>query len=159
MTDIVIHTWIDAPREICFDLARDVAVHAESAAFSNERLVAPGKLEGRLEAGDLICFEGKHFGIGQRFCARITSVERPAVFVDEMVEGIFTSLRHIHEFEPSGSGTLMIDRLTWKTPLGFIGRIADAVFLKRHMTWFVTTKQAHLKRIAEEITAGRSSAR
>jgi ligand-binding SRPBCC domain-containing protein len=146
---IVIQTYIDAPPEVCFDLARDVAVHAESAAFSNERLVAPGRLEGLLEAGDLVCFEGRHFGLRQRFCARITSVDRPNAFVDEMVEGIFTWLRHVHEFQSSGSGTLMIDRLTWKAPLGILGSIADALFLKRHMTWFVTTKQSHLKRIAE----------
>lgn len=149
MAEITITTRIAAPPELCFDLARDVAVHTESAAFSRERLVPPGKLAGLLEAGDLVCFEGRHFGIRQRFCARITLVDRPHVFVDEMVEGIFSWLRHVHEFSPSDGGTLMVDRLLWKAPLGSLGSVADALFLKRHMAWFVMTKQSHLKRIAE----------
>ena len=42
MGDITVRTWIDAPVEHCFDLARDVGAHVESAAFSGERLVEPG---------------------------------------------------------------------------------------------------------------------
>ncbi|HEU4522327.1 MAG TPA: SRPBCC family protein [Thermoanaerobaculia bacterium] len=149
MGSITITTPIDAPPEVCFDLALDVAAHVESAAFSGERLVAPGKLEGILERGDLICFEGRHFGLRQRFCARITEVDRPRMFVDEMVEGAFRWLRHVHEFQPAGSATVMIDRLEWQSPLGVIGKLADALFVERHMAWFVRTKQARLKEIAE----------
>ena len=149
MAEIVISTYIDAPQELCFDLARDVGVHVESASFSNERLVPPGKLTGLLGVGDLVCFEGRHFGVRQRFCAKITALDRPRVFIDEMVQGVFSSLRHVHEFSPSGDGTLMVDRLVWKAPLGVLGLLADRLFLERHMTWFVTTKQSHLKEIAE----------
>jgi ligand-binding SRPBCC domain-containing protein len=148
-SSITVETFIKAPVEVCFDLARDVAVHTESAKFSGERLVPPGKLSGLLDLGDLVAFEGRHFGIRQRFVARITEVDRPHRFVDEMVEGIFRSLRHIHEFQPRQGGTLMRDLLSWEAPLGPIGRLADALFLRRHMKWFVSTKQLHLKQIAE----------
>lgn len=149
MAEIVIETYIAAPVEICFDLARDVAAHAESAAFSGERLVAPGRWSGLLEVGDLVCFEGRHFGVKQRFCAKITEMSRPHRFVDEMVQGLFTSLTHVHEFAPRENGTLMRDVLRWRAPLGILGQIADALFLKRHMSWFVGTKQQQLKAIAE----------
>ncbi len=149
MTIIRIETAIEAPAEVCFDLALDVDAHRESAAFSNERLVEPGRLTGILQLGDLVTFEGRHLGVRQRFTARITEVHRPRRFVDEMVHGIFTSLRHVHDFVPAAGGTLMIDTLEWRAPLGILGRIADALFLRRHMTWFVTKKQAELKRIAE----------
>ncbi len=152
MTEITIETYIQAPAEVCFDLARDLAAHTESAAFSGERLVPPGKLSGLLDVGDLVCFEGRHFGITQRFCAKITRVERPHLFVDEMVQGAFTWLTHDHIFERQGTGTLMRDVLRWRSPLGILGRIADALFLERHMTWFVTTKQQQLKVIAERIS-------
>ena len=146
MAAIVIETHIDAPLETCFDLARDVSVHAESAAFSGERLVEPGKLSGRLEVGDLVTFEGRHFGIRQRFTAKITRLERPHLFVDEMVRGAFRSLRHVHEFHGDGDGTLMRDILEWRAPFGWF---ADKLFLRRHMEWFVRTKQKNLKRIIE----------
>lgn len=149
---LVVETVIHAPVERCFDMARDVAAHVESAAFSGEKLVPPGKLEGTLGLGDLVAFEGRHFGLRQRFVARITEVTPPRRFVDEMVSGAFRWLRHEHEFVMHAEGTLMRDVLEWESPLGFIGRIADALFVRRHMEWFVRTKQENLKRIIERVS-------
>ena len=141
MTRITIDTRIAALPDVCFDLARDVSVHVESAAFSGERLVEPGKMSGRLDVGDVVTFEGRHFGIRQRFTTRITRVERPHLFVDEMVRGAFHSLRHIHEFHRDGDGTLMRDILEWRAWFGWL--------VRRHIEWFVRTKQQNLKRIIE----------
>jgi ligand-binding SRPBCC domain-containing protein len=150
MAFIVIETKIRAPIELCFDLARDVNAHAQSAAFSLERVVAPGRTEGLLELGDLVAFEGRHFGIKQRFVARITELKRPDRFIDEMVQGAFKRLRHVHEFLSIGEITTMRDILEWQAPFGVVGRIADRLFLRRHMLWFVSTKQNALKQIAEQ---------
>src|ERR1051325_4250618 len=132
MTTVTIETRIAAPRELCFDLARDVDAHAESAAFSGEKIVEPGRVSGLLEKGDLITFEGRHLGLRQRFTARIVEMTPPDRFVDEMVRGAFKWLRHVHEFEEMGRETLMRDLLTWQAPLGLIGSAADLLFLKRH---------------------------
>jgi ligand-binding SRPBCC domain-containing protein len=155
VTAIRVETSIFASPEICFDLARDVAAHARSAAFSAERVISPGRTSGHLELGDLVTFEGKHFGIRQRFTARITALDRPRRFVDEMAIGPFKWLRHTHDFNAVPTGTLMIDVLEWQAPLGALGKVADALFLKRHMRWFVTSKQRHLKQIAEAIAGSR----
>ena len=151
MTRIVIETIIRAPMEICFDLARDVNAHSQSAAFSSERVVPPGRTEGLLELGDLVAFEGRHFGVRQRFIARITKLDRPRRFDDEMVQGSFKWLRHYHEFSFSNGITTMRDTLEWKSPLGILGHLADFLFLRRHMHWFVSTKQNGLKRMSEEL--------
>ena len=150
MTRISIDTRIDAPPDVCFDLARDVSIHAESAAFSGERLVEPGRTSGLLEVGDLVTFEGRHFGIRQRFTTRITRLERPHLFVDEMQRGAFRSLRHIHEFHADGSGTLMRDILEWRAWFGWL--------VRRHMERFVRTKQQNLRRIIESRTPKRDKA-
>jgi hypothetical protein len=149
MTRIIFETKIHALIELCFDLARDVNAHVESAAFSSERTVEPGRTQGLLELGDLVAFEGRHFGIKQRFVARITLLDRPKRFDDEMVCGSFKWLRHVHEFESKDGGTTMRDTLEWEAPLGIIGRLADLLFLRRHMHWFVSTKQNALKQFAE----------
>jgi len=146
MTRIVVDTFIAAPREVCFDLALDVGAHAKSAAFSGERVVEPGRTAGILQLGELVTFEGRHFGIRQRFTAKIIELDRPRRFADEMVRGAFRRLRHVHEFHERDGGTLMRDTLDWEAPLGFI---ADPLFLRRHMRWFVATKQRGLKQIAE----------
>ena len=157
MTRIVVETRIHAPIELCFDLARDVNSHVESSAFSSERAVAPGRTQGILELGDLVAFEGRHFGVKQRFVARITLLDRPKRFDDEMVRGSFEWLRHVHEFEFNAGVTTMRDTLEWEAPFGVIGRLADRLFLRRHMHWFVSTKQNALKYIAEQRVASRIS--
>jgi ligand-binding SRPBCC domain-containing protein len=67
-----------------------------------------------------------------------------------MVQGAFKRLRHVHEFEFTDGATIMRDTLEWEAPLGILGRLADLLFLRRHMRWFVATKQSDLKRIAED---------
>ena len=149
MGHLTIVTTINAPAAVCFDAARSVDAHVESARFSNEKLVAPGRLHGHLELGDLVCFEGRHFGMKQRFCARITQMDKPNQFIDEMVSGAFRSMRHVHAFEEDAGVTTMTDILDWVAPLGVLGRVADWLFLERHMGWFVRTKQLALKRMIE----------
>ncbi|HEX7190795.1 MAG TPA: SRPBCC family protein [Thermoanaerobaculia bacterium] len=149
MGHIVVETVIVAPREVVFDLARDVSAHAASAAFTRERAVPPGRTQGRLELGDTVTFEGMHFLLCLRFTARIVEFDRPVRFVDELVRSSFRRLRHEHLFEEQGAATIMRDTLEWVSPYGFLGRIADALFVTAHMRSFVTRKQLALKEIAE----------
>ncbi len=149
MTWLVVVTRIEAPIERCFDLARSVDAHNESAAFSGERAVPPGRTSGLLEAGEIVTFEGAHFGVRQRFTARITEMVRPHLFVDELVKSAFRSMRHIHDFREIGGATIMTDALEWRSPYGPLGVIADALAVKRHMRSFLVRKQGNLKRMAE----------
>ncbi len=148
MTTIVVETRIAAPIEVCFDLARDVDAHIKTSSSTNERAVG-GKTSGLLELGDVVTFEAVHFGIRQRLTSRIVEFDRPRRFVDEMVKGAFASLRHVHEFFPDGPTVLMRDTLTWRSPFGFLGVIADKLFVESHMRSFMVTKQEELKAYAE----------
>ena len=67
-----------------------------------------------------------------------------------MIRGAFQSLSHTHEFEANANGTLMRDRLEFRSPLGVLGRIADALFLERYMRRFLETRNRNLKRIVGE---------
>ena len=148
MPVLIIETEIGASVELCFDLARDIEIHCATTAETEERIVA-GKTSGLLELGDQVTFEAVHFGIRQRLCARIVEYDRPHRFTDQMVSGAFKSLRHIHEFETSGDGTLMRDTLEWESPLGLLGKIADRLAVKKHMRDFLLARNKELKRIIE----------
>lgn len=151
MTSLVVVTRIEAPVDVCFDLARGIEAHNETSRFTRERAVPPGRTSGLLELGDLVTFEALHFGIRQRFTAKITEMNPPHLFVDELVESAFRSLRHIHDFRSIGGVTTMTDALEWRSPLGPLGRIADALVIKRHMQSFLVRKQTHLKEMAERL--------
>jgi len=147
----VIETRITAPVARVFDLARDVDAHVESSAFTGERVVEPGRTSGLLQLGDLLTFEGRHLGVRQRLTVRITEMDPPRRFVDEGVRGALRELRHVHEFYVDGAVTVMRDVVAWRSPLGILGRAADALFVTRHMRWFVTEKQRGLKALAEDL--------
>lgn len=148
MPQIVVETFIQAPIEKCFDLARDIGLHCETAAHTREKAVA-GVTSGLINLGQSVTFEGVHFGVRQRLTAKIIEFEKPHRFVDEMTQGIFASMRHVHQFEAQDGGTLMRDVVTWKSPLGALGTLADVLFLKRYLRRFLVRRGLHLKRVAE----------
>lgn len=133
-------------------MARDVGLHCQTAARTRERAVG-GRTHGLLELGDDVTFEGVHFGIRQKLSARIVAFDRPNCFADEMTRGAFQSLRHVHEFFPTPGGTRMRDTLEWTAPLGFLGILADILFLKSHMRRFLLDRNSRLKALAESRSA------
>ena len=153
MTTIVVETRIAAPIELCFDLARDIEVHLKTSSSTGERAVG-SKTSGLLDLGDVVTFEGVHFGLRRRLTSKIVECDRPHRFVDEMVKGAFASLRHVHEFVLDGASVVMRDTLTWRSPLGVLGVVADKVFVEAHMRAFMVKKQSELKEYAERPSVG-----
>ncbi len=152
MPVIRLETVIGAPRQRCFDLARSVSAHLGSTADTGERVVS-GRTSGLIELGEEITWEARHLGIRQRLTARITKLEPPARFVDEMVKGAFAEFQHTHEFEELSDGqTLMRDVFAYRSPLGPLGKIADALFLARYMRRFLEKRADFLKKQAEQTT-------
>ena len=148
MPTLIVTTEIRAPIERCFDLARDVEVHCRTAAFTGEKAVA-GVTTGLLNLGDTITFEGTHLCVRQRLTARIVEFYPPHHFTDEMVSGAFRSLRHEHAFHVNGDVTIMTDTITWTSPLGLLGKVAD-LSIRPHFRSFLRKRNRELKRIAEE---------
>lgn len=140
---------IKAPIEVCFNLARDVNVHTQTTLKTKERAVG-GVTKGLLEEGDSVTWEAVHFGIKQRLTAKVIFMEKPHSFVDVMVKGAFRSFIHIHQFDEESEGTTMIDHFQYKSPFGFLGVIADKLFLEKYMRRFIASRALELKRIAEK---------
>ena len=148
MPKIVLETQINALAEVCFDLMRDIRLHTETTTQTKEKAIA-GVMNGKIGLGQTVTFEGVHFGIRQRLTVKVVEFERPRLFVDEMIEGVFKSFKHIHEFFQNENGVLMRDTLVWTAPLGFLGKIADKLFLENHLRRLVTKRNLKLKEIAE----------
>ncbi|MEH7114443.1 SRPBCC family protein [Neobacillus niacini] len=139
---------IKAPIEICFDLARDVDVHTQTAFKTKERAVG-GVTTGLLEEGDSVTWEAVHFGIKQRLTAKVIFMEKPHSFVDVMVKGAFKSFIHIHQFIEEEGGTSMLDHFQYKSRFGPIGVLIDKLFLERYMRKFIVSRAMGLKKKAE----------
>lgn len=140
--------YIEAPIHICFDLVRDIQVHMETASKTKERAIG-GVTEGLIELGESVTWQAVHLGIKQKLTAKITEMEKPYRFTDEMVKGAFQSFKHTHEFIESGTGTVMKDEFTYISPLGILGKLADQLFLEKYMKAFIVNRASALKEIAE----------
>ncbi|HMO37784.1 MAG TPA: SRPBCC family protein [Saprospiraceae bacterium] len=68
-------------------------------------------------------------GIKMNWVTEITHVRDREYFIDEQRFGPYALWHHQHHFEERDSGVLMTDILHYKIPYGFIGSIADAVFV------------------------------
>jgi ligand-binding SRPBCC domain-containing protein len=149
MPIIHLETLIEAPVELCFDLARSVDIHMASTNHTGERAIS-GVTSGMMNLHDEVTWEAIHFGTRQRLTSRITAFDRPRMFTDEMQRGAFKYWRHTHLFEPRDEGTLMIDNADYASPFGLLGRIVDKLVLERHMTRLLVTRNRHIKKVAEE---------
>ncbi|WP_421381547.1 SRPBCC family protein [Bacillus salacetis] len=141
--------FIEAPIDLCFDLARNVSIHTQTTSNTKEKAVG-GVTSGLLEEGDTVTWEAVHLGIKQTLTAKVTHLEKPDKFVDIMVKGAFHSFVHTHYFKEEAGGTLMTDHFDYTSPFGVLGIAADKLFLKRYMRRFIVSRAVSLKRIAED---------
>ena len=119
-----------------------------STSQSKEIAVA-GRTTGLMEESELVTWEATHFGIKQKLTVKMTSLNKPTMFEDEMISGAFSSMKHRHSFRESKSGTEMTDRFEFRAPLGILGKIAEIIFLKKYMESFIMKRNAELKHMAE----------
>ncbi|MDY0912981.1 SRPBCC family protein [Rathayibacter festucae] len=126
-----------------FDRARSIDLHTESQAASEERAVG-GVVSGTIGLGEQVTWRARHFGVPLRLTSRITAFDAPHSFTDEQIRGPFRSFHHEHRFEPDGSGSVMIDRISFRAPLGLLGRIVERLVLARYLRRLIEERGAFL---------------
>ena len=149
MPVIKLVTHINAAPEIVFDLSRSIDLHKISTAHTKEEAVG-GKTSGLIGLGELVTWKARHLGFTQTLSSKVTAFNYPYSFTDEMVDGVFKSFRHDHFFEDKKGLTIMTDIFAYKSPLGIIGKLADIVFLKNYMEYFLKERIAVIKEYAED---------
>jgi len=151
MAEITILTTIRASPERCFDASRDLDLHLESMGHTGERAVA-GKTSGLIELGEQVTWEGRHFGVRQRFTSQITKYDRPRHFQDSMIKGAFRSFIHDHYFEPIPEGTIMKDVLVFHSPVGIIGALVDRLVMSRYLRRLLVQRNEILRAALERVS-------
>jgi ligand-binding SRPBCC domain-containing protein len=148
MPIIHLQTLIHAPKERVFDLARSIDMHVDSMAHTGERAIA-GCTQGLICLGESVTWEGRYLGVKQRLVVRITAMDPPDSFVDEMEKGAFKRFRHLHTFVERSDGTLMIDAFDYTSPFGVVGRVFNWLVLDRYLRRMLGIRNLVLKRAAE----------
>ena len=141
---------IDAPPRTVAGLLRDSDVAAVALRCCGHRLTAPA----RLLAPDDAIRVGTRIAAGVRVPVR-TRIEAvsPAGMTSTLAAGALRELTHTVTLTPTGAGTLVLDELRWTSPLGWLGRVADVVLLRRLMLRILAARSEVLVERAEELLA------
>ena len=148
MPVIELTTTIRAPPPRVFDLARSIDLHRDSTAHTGEQAVG-GVTSGLIGLDQEVTWRAKHFGVWQRLTSRITAFEPPVYFRDSMVHGAFRRFDHDHYFKAVDGATIMRDVFDFEAPLGWLGRLADALVLKNYLRRLLTTRNRIIQQTAE----------
>ena len=132
-------------------LARTRAeVFAFFADPSHLLLITPPEFRLRLVGGPptlstsaVLDMQLQWLGVPIRWRAFIREWDPPYRFVDVQVRGPYARWEHRHRFLEEGGGTWVEDRVTYRLPLGPLGRAAHALVVRRQIAalWRYRTRQ------------------
>jgi ligand-binding SRPBCC domain-containing protein len=71
--------------------------------------------------------------ITTHWTTEITHVDKPNSFTDVQQAGPYSLWEHTHRFEMAADGILMKDEIRYAIPFGWIGRLANTVFVGRQL--------------------------
>jgi ligand-binding SRPBCC domain-containing protein len=148
MTRIHITTFIAAPIERVFNLSRSITLHKISAAHTNEKAIA-GVTSGLINKDETVTWQAKHLFKTRQHTSKITDLQSPDSFTDEMIKGDFKSFKHQHHFKQIENGTIMIDIVDFESPYGSLGKFFNAVYLKKYVEKFLIKRNDIIKHYAE----------
>ena len=148
MPHIHITSFIAAPVELVFNLSRSINLHQISTKSTNEKAI-DGVLNGLINKEETVTWQARHLFKIRLFTSKITAMQSPDFFIDEMIKGDFKSFHHEHHFKAVANGTIMIDLLNFETPYGTLGKIVNTLFLKSYIEKFLIKRNKVIKEYAE----------
>lgn len=108
-----------------------------------------GTTSGLINLNETVTWRARHLGKTRQMRIRITSMNAPVVFTDEMEEGDFRSIRHEHHFKQVENGTIMIDLFQFETPYGWAGKVFNRLYLTRYLRRLLEHRNRIIKEYAE----------
>lgn len=148
MPEIVQRTMVRAPLAEVFEMSLDLDVERVAGRRFKVRAVeGAGRTSGRIALGEKVQWRLRILGFPVTHTSHITELDRPRRFVDEMASGAFARFRHEHTFEVEGPGmTIMTDRMSWSSPFGPLGRVADVLFVRRTLRQLLADRNSEIVR-------------
>lgn len=123
---------IARPRHEVFEFFSDARnLERITPEFLRFRILTPTPIE--MKAGTLIDYRIRLFGVPVTWRTRIDAFEPGVRFVDRQLSGPYRTWIHTHEFgdHDGGKATKMLDRVEYEVPLGPLGDVVRALFVRR----------------------------
>lgn len=97
-------------------------------------VITNGLIPEKMYPGMIISYKvSPVLNIPMNWVTEITHVEPGVYFVDEQRVGPYAIWHHQHKITPIEGGVLMEDIVTYRPPMGFLGKLANALFIKSQL--------------------------
>lgn len=93
-----------------------------------------GKNTDEIKSGTLIDYSLKLHGIPLKWKTEILEFKPNEYFIDQQLKGPYKKWFHQHKFYPLKNGTLMVDHITYKPPMGILGRLFAGSYIRKDVT-------------------------
>ena len=87
------------------------------------------------------------FGIPVYWKTEIASVNKPERFMDRQLKGPYKIWEHTHTFIQKENGVFMKDQVKYQLPFGVIGRLTNALIVKKKIEHIFTFRKEILNKI------------
>ncbi len=138
--------FIPQPPEEIFHFFKDPAnletITPPSLNFHIESVSTP-----EIEQGTVIDYKLKIRGIPAKWKTEIDEWKPPFRFVDNQTKGPYQLWHHTHEFRPFLGGTLMVDRVRYRLPLGYVGWLAASKFVRKDVEEIFKFRRNYISRM------------
>lgn len=110
-------------------------------------ITSPDIIQGTYQ-GRIITYRLKPFPFMQSsWVTEITAVSEKKYFIDEQRLGPYAFWHHTHLLKTHPEGTEMVDQVYYKLPLGFLGKLANSLFVKGKLRKIFEYRQNKLNSI------------
>ena len=133
---------LPAPRERVFEF---FVTPENLPAITPEWLGLTLLTRGPMAAGTVLEYRIRWLGFPFRWRSLIREYDPPYRFVDVQVVGPYARWEHRHMFLEEEGGTVVEDRVTYRLPLGPIGKLAHRVCVRRQLEAIFAYRQSRLR--------------
>lgn len=121
--------WVDSPVNEVFNFfSTEKNLEELTPAYLKFKVLA--KDTDKIQEGSIIDYKLKIHGVPVKWKTRINKFEHNVSFIDEQLKGPYTKWVHQHDFIPLKSGTLIADKVVYKVPFGFLGKLLVGWFIQ-----------------------------
>ena len=141
---------IPRPRDVVFAFFAEAAnLEILTPEFLQFQILTPMPIV--MQPGTLIDYTLKLFHISFHWQTRIETFDPPLRFTDVQLSGPYQRWHHLHEFHETPGGTLVLDRVDYALPFGYLGTLAHVGWVRRSLDRIFDYRQ---QRLAELFPAG-----
>lgn len=99
---------------------------------------------GKMDLGCQLTYQLKVHGLGVKWKTLITQWQPPHHFTDIQMEGPYRLWEHSHEFRSFADGTLLMDQVYYRLPLGSLGNMVGGALARAEIEKVFQYRREHL---------------